>query len=95
MYRAYIFEQNGNFNEVMEDRIFKRVYDAALHLLKTDINVTSIKFFNDSKGFWEFTGACFVTQTVTSEIRDIFLRRPNTPKLSFIGTTFIDNVQAR
>lgn len=94
MYRAYIFDKNENF-EIMEDRIFKRVYDAALHHLKTEINATSIKFFSDRTGIWEFTGACFVTQTVTSEIRDIFLRRPGTPKLSFIGTTFIDSVQAR
>lgn len=92
MYRAYLYQKsdNGKCPFIMEDAIFKRVYMGACRTLKTDLDTVSVKFFKEIDGAWEFIGACMTTEVVTSEIRDIFIRRHDSEKYTHLNTAFID-----
>ncbi len=86
MFRAIAYLWNGSESVYFEDNNFKNVYKAALYSIKHDEEIMTVRIYDWSDGYGKM--ASLIAAPVTSEIRDIFLKRHEDKKYIFLGSCF-------
>lgn len=85
MFRAIAYLRDGGESVYFEDSNFKNVYAAALYTLKHDDEIWTIHIYEWCK-YRKI--ASLIAKPVTSEIKDIFLKRPGDKRYMFLGSCF-------
>jgi len=86
MFRAVTYLRDGGESVYFEDENFKNAYKAALYTLKHDDEIWTIHIY-EWRGKYR-TVASLIAKPVTSEIRDIFIKRLGDKRFMFLGSCF-------
>lgn len=91
MFRAVTYLRNGGESVYFEDENFKNVYKAALYSIKHDEEIWTVHIFSKWHSKYKLTASLIATP-VTSEIRDIFIKRPKDKRFMFWGSCFTKKI---